>query len=73
MSHLSLTHHKTSKHGSPHKIEGMVEPQKLFEFKFKVRQINYLSHIKSRYWPLCFSRGEIGWRRQVPRFGIRRG
>jgi hypothetical protein len=55
MSHLSPAQHETCKHDSLHRIEGRVEPRKLFEFKFTLRQVNYSSHIKPRYWPLGFS------------------
>jgi hypothetical protein len=43
MPHLSPTHHETSKHVSPHEIDSRVEQQKKFEFKFKLRQVNYSS------------------------------
>jgi hypothetical protein len=56
MPHLSATHHETSKRDSPHKIDSRVEPQKLLEFKFKPRQVNYSSqanqgsdHLVSQY------------------------
>jgi hypothetical protein len=46
MSHSSPTHHKTSKHISPHRITqyGLVQP-KCAEFKFKLEQVNYSSYI----------------------------
>jgi hypothetical protein len=46
MSHSSPTHHDTSKHVSPHWITqyGLVQP-KCVEFKFKLEQVNYSSHI----------------------------
>jgi hypothetical protein len=44
MSHLSPTHHKTSKHDSSHKIDNSrVEPPKPPGFKFKSWQANYSS------------------------------
>jgi hypothetical protein len=48
MLHLSPTHHKTSKHISPHETCSRVEPWKFSGFKFKPRQVNYSSQIKPR-------------------------
>jgi hypothetical protein len=56
MPHQSPAHHKTSKHISSHNTDNMVEPRKSPEFKFKLRQVNYSSQIKPRYWPLGFSK-----------------
>jgi hypothetical protein len=46
ISHLPPTHHETSKHDSTHRITqyGLVQP-KCAEFKFKLEQVNYSSHI----------------------------
>jgi hypothetical protein len=46
MSHSPPTHHKRSKHVSPHWITqyGLVQP-KCTKFKFKLDQVNYSSHI----------------------------
>jgi hypothetical protein len=55
MPHLSPTHHETITRISPHKTDSRVEPPKFSEFKFKPRQVNYSSQIKSRYRPLDFS------------------
>jgi hypothetical protein len=55
MPHLSPTHHKTSKHVSPHDTNNRVEPPKFSGFKFKPRRVNYSSQIKPRYRPLRFS------------------
>jgi hypothetical protein len=49
MLHLSPIHHETSKHASPHDIYNRLEPKKIPEFKFKPRQINYSSQLKSSY------------------------
>jgi hypothetical protein len=48
MPHLSPTHHETSKCVSPHETDSRVEPPKFPGFKFKPRQINYLSQINPR-------------------------
>jgi hypothetical protein len=46
MSHSPPTHHETSKHVCPHRITQyrLVQP-KCTEFKFKLEQVNYSSHI----------------------------
>jgi hypothetical protein len=46
MLHSLPTHHETSKHVSPHRITepGFIQP-KCAEFKFKLKQVNYSSHI----------------------------
>jgi hypothetical protein len=41
MLHLSPTHHETSKHVSPHKIDSRIESPKFSRSKFKQRQVNY--------------------------------
>jgi hypothetical protein len=64
MLHLSPTHHETSKHVSPHETYSRVEPPKFAGFKFKLRQVNYSSQIKPRYWPLGFSERVCGYRRR---------
>jgi hypothetical protein len=56
VSHLSPTHHKTSKHFSSRDTNKRVEPPKFPGFKFKPRQVNYSSQIKPRYCPLGFSK-----------------
>jgi hypothetical protein len=55
MSHLSPTHHETSKHISPQNTNNRVEPPKFLRFKFKSMQVNYSSQVKPRWWPLGFS------------------
>jgi hypothetical protein len=47
MPHLSPTHHETSKRVSPHETGSRVELPKFSRFKFKLRQVNYSSQIKS--------------------------
>jgi hypothetical protein len=46
MPHLSLIHHETCKHVSPHETNSKIEPPKFLGFKFKSRQVNYSSQIK---------------------------
>jgi hypothetical protein len=48
MPHRSPTHHETNKCVSPHETNSRVEPPKFHGFKFKPRQVNYLSQIKPR-------------------------
>jgi hypothetical protein len=43
MSHLSPTHHETSKYVSPYETDSWVEPSKFSRFKFEARQVNYSS------------------------------
>jgi hypothetical protein len=46
MSHSPPTHHETSKRISPHQItESGLDQLKCAEFRFKLEQVNYSSHI----------------------------
>jgi hypothetical protein len=48
MSHLSPTHHKTSKHDSPHETRTKVKLPKCPRFEFKPWHVNDSSHTNQR-------------------------
>jgi hypothetical protein len=55
MSHLTPTHHESSKHNSPNETNIKVKQTKLPGFEFKPRHVNDSSKIEPRYRPLGFS------------------
>jgi hypothetical protein len=58
MLHLSLAHHKISKHDSPHKID--TRTTEISQIQIQTEASQLLLTIKPMYWPLGFSNIFVG-------------